>query len=184
MIVTKKWISPDTSRALSAYEMENNAYIVSYTFIRDYRWTPQAVAGMLGNMQAESTINPSRWQNDKKPETDEEKKTTGYGLVQWTPYTKYSDWAGNGWEGNGYKECERIQYECNNGLQWDATSTYNFSFKSYSKMYNTPTYMADAFLKNYERPENLNQPVRGQYAEQWFKYIIQYIMPKIWYWKF
>lgn len=184
MVIQKKWIAPEKSRALSISEMENNAYIIGMYFTRhEVRyWTPNAVAGMLGNMQAESTINPARWQGDKEPETEEEVKETGYGLVQWTPYTKYADWAGSGWRGDGYKQCERIHYERMNNLQWVATSLYNFSFTEYIMMRGTPEYMADAFLKNYERPENPNQPIRGIYAKYWFDYIIKYVMPKIWIW--
>lgn len=191
MVTNKTWVSPTQSRALTQTEMENNAYIIGWLFIRVYRWTPNAVAGMLGNMQAESSINPNRWQNDKEPkredyESDEEYEEavskTGYGLVQWTPYTKYSNWAGGSWRGNGDKECERIEYEKKNGFQWIATGTYNFTLDAYTEMLNTPEYMADAFLKNYERPQNPNQPIRGEYARTWYNFLIQYVQPKLWYW--
>lgn len=184
MVIRKEWIAPEKSRALSISEMENNAYIIGMYFTRHEvgHWTPNAVAGMLGNMQAESTINPARWQGDKEPETEEEITETGYGLVQWTPYTKYADWAGSGWKGNGYKQCERIHYERMNNLQWVASSLYDFSFTEYIMMREAPEYMADAFLKNYERPENPNQPIRGEYAKYWYDYIIKYVMPKIWIW--
>lgn len=169
---------PEKSRALTNKEMELNALAVGI-ILRHDRWTAQAVAGVLGNMQAESTINPGRWEDDDEDSDLEERG--GYGLVQWTPYTKYSDWAGSGWERNGKKEVERIIYEKNNGLQWIATSKYNFSFKEFTRMTATPEYMADAFLKNYERPENTDQPARGQYARKWYKYIKKYLYPNLYY---
>ena len=171
----KTWtfIAPTESRSLSFPEMQNNALAVGVIF-KKAKWSPNAIAGMLGNMQAESTINPSRWENDD----DEEKG--GYGLVQWTPYTKYSDWAGDGWERNGVKECERILYEMHNNLQWIATDEYPISFAEYSTMHKNPEYMADVFLKNYERPENPNQPMRGEYADYWYKYILKYLYPNVW----
>ena len=172
-MLPRNWIAPTTSRALTKSEMKNNALLVGMYF-KKQKWTPYAIAGMLGNMEAESTINPSRWEND------DANKKEGYGLVQWTPYTNYSTWAGSGWEGNGNKECERIEYELKNNLQWIATSAYNFSFSAYSKMKNPPEYMADAFLKNYERPQDTNQPIRGTYARNWFKIILKYLYPEIW----
>ena len=117
------WISGN--RYLTMTEMQNNVDIIHYYFITK-GWTENAIAGMLGNMQSESSINPGIWEG-----LDEVAKG-GYGLVQWTPYTKYSDWAGEGWENNGQKEMERIIYELKNGLQWGATSKYHMSFHDFT----------------------------------------------------
>lgn len=53
--------------------------------------TPQQVAGIMGNMQAESGFNPKRVQSTPTPEGDLDSPpagSRGYGLVQWTPGTK------------------------------------------------------------------------------------------------
>ena len=71
--------------------MQNNAVLL-WSYFKAQGWTLNAVAAMLGNMQSESTINPGIWEGL-------DPFVGGYGLVQWTPYTKYSDWAGSGWEG-------------------------------------------------------------------------------------
>lgn len=46
-------------------------------------WSVEAVAGMLGNVQAESGLNPWRWQGDQYG------TSRGYGLFQYTPASDY-----------------------------------------------------------------------------------------------
>ena len=163
------WISGN--RYLTMTEMQNNVDIIHYYFITK-GWTENAIAGMLGNMQTESSINPGIWEG-----LDEVAKG-GYGLVQWTPYTKYADWAGAGWEDNGQKEMERIIYELENGLQWGATSKYPMSFRDFTTSDKAPSYLAQVWLYNYERPASLNQPLRSTQAEYWYKYITGHEPPK------
>ena len=86
------WIIVE-SRALSQEEMDNNAQ----EFANDMGargFSSEAISGMLGNMQYESSINPGRWQGDVVGDY-----SAGFGLVQWTPATNYTDWA----TANGYK---------------------------------------------------------------------------------
>lgn len=156
------WISGN--RYLSISEMQNNADLIHYYFSAQ-GWTNNAIAGMLGNMQTESTINPGIWYN-----LDAISKVS-YGLVQWDPYTNYSDWAGEGWEDNGPKEMERIIYELDNGLQWISTAAYRMSFKEFSVSELSPAYLAQAWLYNYERPGSLDQPQRSTQATYWYEYI-------------
>lgn len=157
------WVS--ANRYLGQKDMENNAAII-YPRLSLYKWTEQAIAAVLGNMQTESTINPGIWESLKPFEG-------GYGLVQWTPYTKYSEWAGVGWEGNGDRELSRIIFESENELQWrtDLSWSYKMSFKEFTRSTKTPTYLADVWLKNYERPADLDQPKRGEQAEKWYTFI-------------
>lgn len=93
------------NRALSRDEMEINArYIWQYLGSRG--WTLNAVAGMLGNIESESTMSPTRCEvgdgvdgTPMNPTTDDienyayryyaarsegNKRFPGYGLVQWT----------------------------------------------------------------------------------------------------
>lgn len=46
-------------------------------------WSVEAIAGMLGNVQAESGLNPWRWQGDSYA------VNRGYGLFQYTPASGY-----------------------------------------------------------------------------------------------
>lgn len=155
------WITGN--RYLSQSEMENNAELLTIQFLK-WGWTKNAIAAMLGNMQSESSINPGIWESLQPFEG-------GYGLVQWTPYTNYSEWAGPGWEDNGPRECERIQWEMAHGEQWIATSDYPMSFLEFATSTADPGYLAQAFLRNYERPKDPNQPWRSTQAEAWFEFI-------------
>lgn len=153
-----------TNSYLSREQMTENAnYIMGYLLQRG--WTKNAIAGMLGNMETESTINPGIWQN-----LDAGNTALGFGLVQWTPATKYIDWA----NGNGYPitdidgQLERLQYEIDNNLQWIATDAYPLTFAEFKISSQTPEYLAQAFLRNYERPQNQNQPERSTQARYWF----------------
>lgn len=148
---------------LSMSEMEENARLF-YDRMSGYGFTLNAIAGMLGNIQTESTVNPGIWQSLKP-------FAGGYGLVQWTPYTNYSDWAGSNWEDNGDLECERIAYEFANGEQYYSTKSYPLSADEFKNSTDSPAYLAYAFLYNYERPKNKNQPKRRTQAEYWYQFL-------------
>ena len=155
------------NRYLTQAEMENNArYIWNYLGSRG--GSMQAVAGMLGNMQSESTINPGIWES-----LDEGDTSQGFGLVQWTPATKLIAWA------NSMKvdyqdmdtQLDRLEYELENGIQYYPTSSYPETFKEFKTSTKDPYYLGMAFLANYERPAVAYQPKRGQQAEAWFEFL-------------
>ena len=156
------WITGN--RYLSLTEMQNNADIM-YVFFIGKGWTVNAISAMFGNMQTESTLNPGIWENL-------DPFAGGYGLVQWTPYTNYSDWAGEDWQDNGQKEMERIIYELEKHLQWISTSLYPMTFREFSQSNKPPAYLAQAFLYNYERPTVKPQPARSKQAEYWYEYLV------------
>lgn len=161
------WISGN--RYLTLSEMRHNAEIFRAK-MEGYGFSINAICGMLGNIQTESQVNPGIWQSLKPFKG-------GYGLVQWTPYTNYSEWAGEGWENNGDKECERIKYEFEHGLQYYATKSYPMSASEFMKSDKAPAYLAYAFLYNYERPLNKNQPKRRIQAEEWYEYLTGKVPP-------
>ena len=100
----------------------NTKYI--YNFFRAKGWTAQAICGMLGNMQGESGIIA---------DIDEISGGGGYGLVQWTPKSKLVNWANA--RGLNYRsvdtQCQRIQWELENGEQFYKTSSYPLTFSQY-----------------------------------------------------
>jgi hypothetical protein len=146
---------------LSIEEMTVNAqYILDYLTGRG--WTKNAVCGMLGNMQTESTINPGIWQG-----LNEGDMSGGYGLVQWTPASKYIDWANA--QGYDYtamdSELARILWEVENNQQWiDSAMT----FQEFTHSTDTPSSLAMKFIAAYERPADPTQPARGDQAEYWW----------------
>src|SRR5690606_8379953 len=89
----------------------------------------------------------------------------GYGLVQWTPRSKYWNWAvSNSLEPrNGDSQLARIDYEVANDIQWIANGharrygredKYDISFSEFRA--NTHGYtveeLTEAFMWNYEGP--------------------------------
>lgn len=155
------WISGN--RYLSMNEMTVNAQEIMNQ-LTSRGWSKNAVAGMLGNMQSESTINPGIWES-LTPNT-----SRGFGLVQWTPATKLISWAqSSGLDyTSGDVQLQRIDWELANNQQWSATSQYPMSFQEFKVSTLTPEYLAQAFLRNYERPLNPNQPVRSTQARYWY----------------
>lgn len=149
------WYYTDTYGGLSQEEREYNAS-KAMTQLRQNGFTIYAASGIVGNMWAESLMNPGQWQGDTP-------FSGGYGLVQWTPYTLYSEWAGAEWENNGPKEIERILYEKANGLEFYPSTTYpQWRWGNFSRMepeegltqIETVNLAASVFLYNYMRPSD------------------------------
>lgn len=157
----------NSSNSLTLEQEKINAEYI-WNALRSQGWTLNAVAGILGNMQSESSINPGRWQSDIVEPVDP--TYSGYGLVQWTPYTKYTNWV-SGDPSTMDNNISRILYEVANNLQWIATSAYNYSFEQFTHSTDTPYNLALAFLSNYERPADPVQPWRGTQANFWYEYL-------------
>lgn len=166
------------SAPLTSAQMEVSAFYI-YSALSDAGWTPEAISGLLGNIQHESSINPGRWQSD-----DVGNVSMGYSLVQWTPSTNYTEWCaaeGRSDPSEMDNAIARILYELANGLQWISTSGYPQSFSEFSQSTGSPYDLACAFAWNYERSavvlwgtaaeqEALRQQ-RGGAAESWYTYL-------------
>lgn len=157
------------SESLTIDQMKVNAkYIYSY-FVR-YNWTLNAIAGMLGNMQVESTLNPGRWQSDNVGNT-----SGGYGLVQWTPATNLFNFCeselGCADPSKMDSNLGRIIYEFYEGLQWISTTDYPISFEEFSTSTESCEYLASAFLKNYERAGVEVEETRRSNARYWYDFL-------------
>lgn len=167
------------SSSLDLDQMQVNAYYI-YLYLTDNGWTVESISGLLGNMQHESALNPGRWQSN------EVGVGPAYGLVQWDPFTKYTNWCA---ENNLLDPSEmdnnlaRILYELENRIQYYATNSYPISFRSFTQSADSPYYLACAFAWNYERSatvlygseaekEALRQQ-RGGSAEYWYSFLTQ-----------
>lgn len=176
---TGEWIIPGTineTRPLNEEEALNNCRVFWYYF-KAKGWSLNAVCGILGNAWYESTVNPNRWQGDDP--WHQPPNQWGFGLVQWTPYTKIISWLEervglNDVSKFGQAECDRIQWEMENNQQWIATATYPESFRAYSTTTKDPYTCAIEFLANYERPYDPNQPERGTKAKELYDYLLQF----------
>ena len=177
-----QWVSKNTY--LTQSEMENNAQII-YGIYNSLGYNLNTICGVLGNMQAESTLSP----------TFAERGGTGYGLVQWTPKTDLTS------------ACSRlglspytdgtVQCKCIDGElfvlkdQWYSTAPYinNYrasgatdemigltpeQFKTNAKN-KGPAWLAVAFMTCYERPDtdpSVNHvDKRKTYANNWFQFL-------------
>lgn len=165
----------DSNAFLTQDEMTVNAQDL-LNFFLSKGWKKESICAMLGNMQSESTINYGIYES-----LDSSSSTNGFGLAQWTPNTKYFDWASS----NGYAndhvngEKNRILYEVANNIQWipdghyvryGLSHAYDISFSDFVN--NTGGYtvqqLADAWMWNYEGPGNPDQPDRATQAQYWY----------------
>lgn len=161
----------DKSATLTAEQQQQNAKYI-HSFLISSGWSLNAIAAILGNMQAESGLNPGRWQSDNVGNT-----AAGYGLVQWTPATKYIEWCNS----EGYSDpsemdsgLNRIIYEVSAGIQWIQTDTYSFSFEDFTKSNSDAGELAKSFLLNYERPADQGasvQSYRAGLALEWLSFL-------------
>lgn len=136
---------------LSEQQSLENGQLVA-NFLLGKGWTPEAISATLGNMRHESSVNPNMYEYGKAWNDDK-----GFGLVQWTPRSKYWDWALN----NGYNESElrdgnaqldRMDYEVDNNIQWLTTPNYPETYAQYRRSKKGLDYLTRAFTWNYERP--------------------------------
>ena len=152
------WIS-EYQLWLDDTQAMNNAQLVVNHF-KGSDWTKEALAALVGNMRHESSINPNMYEYGYDWEDDR-----GYGLVQWTPRSKYWDWAvSNGLDPEQPEsQLARIDYEIENDIQWIAnghawrygeSDRYDFSFSDFRT--NAPNHtveaLTEAFMWNYEGP--------------------------------
>ena len=164
--VNMAWVASNAYLGLA--DMQNNAKIIWANF-KSKGYTLNATAAMLGNMQTESTINPTIWENLTVD------YTKGYGLTQWTPATKYINWAGDNWE-NPDRELDRITWEINNNELWFRNPNAPIvdppiTFMAFAHSTETPEILANYFLWYYEHPTNINQPARATQARYWYDYL-------------
>jgi surface antigen len=165
------------AEALTKAEMEANAKYI-WNYLGSKGWSLNAVAGMLGNMQYESTINPGRHQVGSGEDG-------GFGLVQWTPKRKLTEWLSS----KGYADddmdgqLERILWEKETNEQY-AKNKYKYTFETFSTSLDNPYTLACAFAFDYERSwvtlygteaakETLRKE-RGEAAEEWYSFLAPY----------
>lgn len=162
-------IRTNQNLGLSDAWKEVNVWIIT-AYFRQRGWTDNAIAGMLGNMDIESFINPAQ----SEVGSGLYDTNFGFGLVQWTGTSRVSfqNWAGSDWEANYDKQLDRIMYEYNGGYtQWIPVAEYNYmTFQQFAASTQSPEYLAMAFEKSYERGTPL-QAQREAAARKWYNVI-------------
>lgn len=163
-----KWHMSNSYLAEYGDDMTANAYMV-YQYFRDLGFTDQAIAGLLGNMQQESTINPGLWENTPA-------QSGGYGLVQWTPASGWFDYASannidtTDADESGDGQCACVN-NCTNDGQWIPTGSYPYTWPEFAQL--TDVHEAvKAFMYEYERPGIPALQNRLDYADHWYDVIV------------
>ena len=155
------WVNEYQTWLTEAQSLQNAQMVVNFLSGKD--WSKEAIAALIGNMRHESSINPNMYEYGYSWGDDR-----GFGLVQWTPRSKFWDWGIS----QGYSETElrsgdsqlaRIDYEVDNNIQYIANghsarygyeSKYDFSFADFRQ--NTQglnvNQLTEAFMWNYEGP--------------------------------
>ena len=160
--MAKKWHNGFQEQLTEEESLDNAQRVANRLYPNG--WTKSAIAAVVGNMREESFVNPHMY--ELACSTFEE--DCGYGLVQWSPRSKFVNWAKeNGYsddEIKGDAQLDRLDYEAENEIQYIPNghqegygngSKYDFSFKDFRR--NKPNLkiksLTEAFMWNYERPD-------------------------------
>lgn len=159
-----------------AKSLENAQQVVNFLYTDSKDWSKESISALIGNMRHESSVNPNMYEYGYNWNEDR-----GFGLVQWTPRSKYWDWgAGNGYTEeelrSGDAQLDRIDYEVENNIQWIARES-NFNgltfkeFRTNSKDLSVDE-LTEAFTWGYERPNQSageeSMPARKAFANKAF----------------
>lgn len=152
----------DENKFLSESEKKHNATII-YIRLKDEGFSTQAISGILGNWEHESSINPGMWQNQSTGSA-----SLGYGLAQWTPSTKITNYLTNkGLEindGDG-----QLDYFIENVSSDWSTPNSGMEFPTFKTSTDTPEKLSDIFQRSYEHGW-YNANIRS-YAKKWFNWL-------------
>lgn len=154
-----------------------------WNYLRAHGYTAAGTAGLMGNLQAESSLNPNNLQQTYEKSlghTDESytnavnnksyskdkfvNDSAGYGLAQWT----YNSRKKNMYENLVEKG---ISIGDLGGQLQFLTSELGSSYPSIDSMLRTTTSVNDAsdvILRDFERPANLNYDKRRQFSQNWY----------------
>ena len=176
-----------TNSTLTTTQMTANAhYVLSY--LKQKGFTKQAACAVIGNMQAESDVDPGVWEVRNRT-------SSGYGLVQWTPGTKFLSYASS----KGYltntepetvnslalnnpkqlmnAELEFLVWSClpGNGHFFPPApsmqhTAYSMTFNAFKQSTMSVDTLAIIFHDHYERSSDSDDALnrRRQYAVAWF----------------
>lgn len=170
------WQYNGTSPYTTQEFKENNAREF-YNYFNGVYYSLNAIAGMLGNIQTESGINPTS------------EGTGGGGLCGWTPISRIADWASNAgmdWH-DGDTQCLFIDLcdDGHGGSHWFGNnlapeisglpSTPPITWFDFSTSQETPETLAQYFMYYYEHPARTSientMNARMSQARQWYEFL-------------
>jgi surface antigen len=182
-----------SSQALSDDQQQVNALYIAKV-LSSNGWTLNAIAGLLGNIQAESALNPGRWQSEAVGSS-----SAGYGLIQWTGSSIHTKWSGL--KGQDYStmdaNLDHLLTEVKNNDSWIkgdskqkalkqgnpniSSTALALGYQDFTKSTESPYDLACVFVFYRERcyvslygsateRQNLCKK-RGGYAEKWYTFL-------------
>ena len=181
---------------LTQSEMENNATLI-YNALSAKGWSLAAIAGALGNMQSESTINSGACEGGRGvPSGSGDKYAGGLGFIQWTDYPPYTGtypnpvlwygiYVGSNWY-DGAVQCDLLNEADNPTITscgagqgarwgWQTSASYpSISFSSYKAFTGTPEEAAEYFYFDMEwhyPVEDGTLATRKQRARAWYDFL-------------
>lgn len=178
------WISSDTY--LAQDHRDHNAILI-YKYLFTLGWTKEAIAGILGNMDVESSMNPALIEGRGYSTLPDNNTVlaittqTGVGLVQWTGTTntppagqKLASFAiryNKNWY-DGELQCFRLKREYEEDLQFDSGTVDGvyYDWQVYVSSHSSPAQLAKVWQYLYERGGSDTQ-TRQQKAEYYYKII-------------
>lgn len=188
------WISTDTY--LTQAHRDINAHLIA-DYLYNLGWTREAIAGILGNMDVESSMNPAliegrqyhslitNWQCLDIP------SNRGVGLVQWTGDTtttpagqKLASFAiryNKEWY-DGELQCFRLERECDTDIQFNhgTVDGQSWDWQTYISSTSTPEQLAKVWQYLYERG-GTDTTTRQQKARYYYNLIRQNLKPWVYF---
>lgn len=164
------WKQGPGNQYISTADTYTNAVAAYYYFTSVGGYTDAAIAGMLGNFDVESGIDPNLWEGLTIG-------TGGYGIAQWTPASKYRNWATS--EGidmtdpdeNGPGQCRWIDEQTVPTGQWQQKAAFNNMTWAEYKELTDPDYASRAFGRCWEGYGTQTEEQRAQRSVYWYNEI-------------
>lgn len=146
-----------------AVNLQGNSNVeMIWNFLKAEGFTDEGAAGVIGNLQAESNCNP-KLNQDGEVETDTFTRGYGYGIAQWTYYTRQDDLAA--YAAQAGKPISDLGVQLG-FLRQEALAKYNDVWQDVKKATN----IDDAVIRwrdGYESPDmSLDHSNRHSYAKQ------------------
>lgn len=164
--------------ALNPSQINANATYI-FNYLRNSGFTKNAACAVLGEMEAESGMNPGIWEklniiND------------GYGLIQWTPATKFLEWAydvgaispmnsttiNNLAQSNPKSlmdiELTFLNWDC--GIRGNFSATGGWTFSSFKSSTDSASCLAEVLGQHYVFSDSGDYTKGAECATKWYNY--------------
>lgn len=164
------WIN--NNNYLTTEQQKLNAQLICYE-LYTRGWTLNAIAGLLGNMSNESTVNPGI----------HERGGTGFGLIQWTPGSVLTNELSQlGLSGDtdpiNQLDCihaELTEYKNVFRVYYKNTSFPNYYVDDFPHSTESPEFLARTYQVSRERNKNIQEmQARMNSAKEWYSYLYDY----------